>query len=396
MNLDYDIAIVGAGPVGISLALALASLPLRSIALIEANPIVTEFPENHDTRALALTFGSVKILTKLDIWSLLADDATNIETVHISDKGHFGITRIHARQEGVQALGYVVPATKLVTTLNKNLLSLTNIKIYNPATVSSLNRKEDHWDITLNTNHESHIISSKLIIAADGTNSTIRKLMAIPIEEKNYQQSALTTTVTLARDHQNIAYERFIPNGALAFLPLKNSRCGCVWTADNTQINELMQLTDEEFVKKLQETFGFRLGRFLTIGKRHVHPLKMLYAAQQTKPGLALIGNAAHTIHPIAAQGFNLGLADATVLAEIITQAIASGKDLTDPQILNDYVTKRQPKIHWIMKFTHALTRLFSHDFLPLTVARNTSLLALDFVPFLKHRLAKSLMGIES
>lgn len=392
MSNHFDIVIVGAGPVGACLTAALSTSSLR-IAVLEANPLVTEMPLDQDTRALALNYGSVKILSSLGIWEKLSEEATPINTVHISDRGHFGKTRIHARDEKVPALGFVVPATLLSTTLNKNVLTLKHLELINPAKVTHLETTAQGWQLHLNTAEGSQIITADLVIAADGTRSTIRQLAGIGIIEKDYQQSALTTTVTLANNHENIAYERFIPHGALAMLPLKNSQCGSVWSGNSEEIKKLSELTDAEYLQQLQEKFGFLLGRFVKIGKRHVHPLKMVFAEQQTKPGLILIGNAAHTLHPIAAQGFNLGLADAAALSNTINKSVISGKKLNDPQILNDYTANRKTKINWTMKFTHALTRLFSQDFLPLTFTRNTSLLALDFIPFLKHRIAKRLMG---
>ncbi len=401
MPNHYDVTIIGAGPVGISLALALATLPLR-IALLEAKPLTTEIKADQDSRALALTAGSVSILEEIGVWPQLAAHATPIKKVHISDRGHFGFTRIKAEEEGVAALGYVVPAYTLANELNKALLtravsaaqiSPTHLALLVPATVQNLQASEKGWQIEVATTEGTKTIYSQLVIAADGTHSTIRSLLKIATTEKDYAQSALVTTITLAREHHNTAYERFVENGALAMLPMGNGQCGCVWTGPHAQIKSLLHLADEELLQHLQINFGYRLGKFLSVGKRYTYPLKMVYANEPTPSGLVLIGNAAHTLHPIAAQGFNLGLGDVAALAQVLRETLHTGKNLHDPLLLDDYHQAREKKVAWIMRFTDGLTQFFAHDFLPLTMVRNGSLLAVDLFSPLKRRLAKRLMG---
>lgn len=390
---SYDITIIGAGPIGAALALALSPLPLR-IALLEANPLSLQIKPEQDSRALALTYSSTQILKEIDVWPALSASATPIQTVHISDRGHFGFTRIKAQQENVPALGYVVPAYTLATELNKALFTGTkSFTILNPAKVKSLQPAASGWHLTVETETGNKDLHSQLIIAADGTHSTIRSLLGITVTAKEYAQSALVTTITLARDHGNTAYERFLANGALAMLPMQNMQCGCVWTAPHAAIKTLLHLADEDFLQQLQMTFGYRLGKILTIGKRYTYPLKMIYANEQVRPGFVLMGNAAHTLHPIAAQGFNLGLGDAAALAKVLVEANHMGKNLSDLQLLESYVCSRQKTVAWIMRFTDQLTRFFAYEFMPLTVARDMGLLAIDLLPSLKHRLAKRLMG---
>lgn len=387
----YDITIIGAGPVGASLALALSQLPLK-IALLEANPLTTELKPDHDSRALALTYQSVRVLQEIRIWSALEKSATPITTVHVSDRGHFGFTRIKAEEEKVPALGFVVPAYTLAAELNKALLGNSNFTILTPAKVQTLQPENQGWEIQFQT-EKPNTLHSKLVIAADGTHSTIRKLLNIPVTEKDYNQSALVTTISLARDHHNTAYERFIKNGALAMLPMQNRLCGCVWTAPHPEIKTLLHLADEEFLQQLQIYFGYRLGKFLNVGRRYSYPLRMLHATEIGKAGLLLIGNAAHTLHPIAAQGFNLGLGDVDVLAKILKKNLQQGQTLLDPQWLQEYQQKREQNVNWIMRFTDGLTRIFAHEFFPLTLARNSALLGLDLIPPFKRRFAKRLMG---
>jgi len=394
MTDRYDIVIVGAGPAGATLALTLAALPLR-IAVLEANPLLQHSATAQDSKALALTYGSMRILDRIGIWPTLAPHATTIAAVHVSDRGHFGFTRINAEDEKVPALGAVIPAAILAATLQQTLRSTPQLTLINPARVQTIAHTKQDWQLELETDTGKQVIAAELIIAADGTNSTIRQLLHLATEKKDYLQNALTTTITLSRSHQNRAYERFIANGALAMLPLAHLQCGSVWTGPSANIHSLMALSDEAFLAELQKMFGYRLGRFVQVGKRHSHPLSMLYTKEAVQPGLVLIGNAAQTLHPIAAQGFNLGLSDVAILHKIIAGAVTKKQPLNKAELFTPYLQNKQQTIEWSLKFTDNLTRFFSHDFLPLTLARNSSLLALDLIPPLKHRLAKRLMGVS-
>lgn len=395
--MDYDVVIVGAGLVGSSLAIALSDLPIR-IALIEANPQAMQVEPNPDSRPLALTYGSSRILETIGLWPILQKQATPIASVHISDRGHFGFTRIHAKEEQVPALGYVIPASILVAEINQCLLSKNtqNLTLIHPAKVENLEFKDPDWQITVKSASTIQTLQAKLVIAADGTYSTIRQLLNIETVSQEHDQAALATIVTLAKPHKQIAYERFTENGALAMLPLPGLRYGCVWTAPKAQIETLATLSDNDFLAELQHYFGYRLGRFLAMTKRQTHPLNKLYAKQPIQSGLALIGNAAHTLHPIAAQGLNLGLREVGALTEMIVKAIKTGQSPGDLALLQAFTKNCQQSIAWTMSFTDKLTHLFAHDFFPLAFARNSGLLTLDFLPLLKHRLAKRLMGINA
>jgi 2-octaprenyl-6-methoxyphenol hydroxylase len=388
----FKVIIIGAGPVGISLAVALANLPLH-LTLLEANPIATAI--NIAERPLSLTYSSQQILAQLNLWQKINACATPIHQVHISDRGHFGFTRINAKDENVPALGYVVPAGSLANIFNAELLALANIQLLNPARLQNLEWHDNQWTVHYETNNAINNLQADLIIAADGTQSLVRKLLNIDTEIKDYQQSALVTTIDLSRDHKNVAYERFIEQGAIAMLPLSQQRMGCVWTEATDQINALHALSSEEFLARLQSSFGYRLGKLQKCNERIVHPLKKVFAKECVRPGLVLIGNAAHTLHPIAAQGFNLGLGDVKLLVKIIGEALAQEKNPGDIAVLKNYEQQRQPKVNWIMQFTDKLTRIFSHDFLPLSLARNSGLISLDLIPPLKKRLAKRLMGVQ-
>lgn len=392
-NRKYHVVIIGAGPVGISLALSLSALPIR-LTLLEANPITQIV--SHSDRPLSLTFASQQFFSHLNIWQYFAENATPIESVHISDRGNFGFTRINAKDQNVAALGYVVPATQLANTLNELLLQIPNLNLLNPAKLQALEFNNQQWTLTAEINNQPQQLQADLVIAADGTHSLVRKLLDIATETKDYQQSALVSTLTLARAHQNIAYERFVEDGAIAMLPLTSQRVGCVWTGAMEKITALKTLSDNDFLKQVQTEFGYRLGPLLTAGERGIHPLKKTIAKECVREGLVIIGNAAHTLHPIAAQGFNLGLGDIALLTEKIKTALEQNKNPGELAVLKQYDQQRQKTVNWIAKFTDRLTQIFSTDFLPLNAARNSGLLAMDFIPALKKRLAKRLMGITS
>lgn len=398
MQKKFDILICGAGLVGSSLAIALSALPLQ-IGVIEAFPLKTVIDPQYDGRTLALTYGSSRILQAIGAWDELMPSTSAINTVHISHRGHFGKARINAKDENVPALGYAIPAAMLGVTLNKTLLHTVstndNIHFFNPAKVIAMQADAQGWELQIETAGVVETVHARLVIAADGTHSTIRQLQDIPVEQNDYHQSAIATTLVATQSHQHVAYERFIEQGALALLPLQGLRNAMIWSGDNAQINTLMTLSDEEFLQRVQTTFGYRLGNLTQLGKRHVYPLQLMYAKQQLKPGLVLIGNAAHTLHPIAAQGFNLGLKDVALLAQIIADAVRSKQDFAAWKVLQSYIEGRENDQQRMITFTDNLTRLFAYEFLPLNFLSSSALLTLDIVPSLKHQLAKRLMGTQ-
>lgn len=396
---DYDLIIVGGGMVGASLAISLAKQPLR-IALIEAAPLSHQnenelAPPNYDDRAIALSFGARRIFEGMGIWENIAPQTTAINHIHVSDQGRFGFTRLDAKQEKVDALGYVATARQLGTTLINQLHQCRNLTIMSPATLTDL--AFDTEKVTANVTHaddSTQTITSKLIVAADGGNSAVRRQLDISTDDRDYHQTAIIANITPEKPHQHIAYERFTRNGPLALLPMPDNRCSLVWTHTPDEADQILQLSDEDFLAELQPCFGKRLGRFLKVGKRHSYPLQLIRAQEQVREQLALIGNAAHTLHPIAGQGFNLGLRDVATLAQTIVDAHNAETDIGSLATLNTYADWRQRDHKQVIGFTNTLVNTFSNQLPPLAFARNLGLIAADIIPPVKHSLARHAMGI--
>lgn len=386
---EVDLLIIGGGLVGASLACALEGKNLR-IGVVEAGKLSEhEVSAALDARSIALSYGSYRIFDRMGLWSQLQPHATPIQQIHVSDRGHFGITRFVARDEGVPALGYVIEVQYLNAILHTALARQSPLALFSPAKVQALQEEAGFWQVTLRTPEGEKIIRARLIAAIDGSHSTVRALRKIPSSVDDYGQSAILTNVQLNRDHHGVAYERFTENGPLALLPLGDQRCALVWTVRHQQLEGIMQLNDEDFLRRLQGDFGYRLGRFIGVGQRHSYPLQQVCAKMQTQPGLVLLGNAAHTLHPVAGQGFNLGLRDAAVLAELLHQYRVS-----DPRLLTAYTKRRESDQKKTIKLTDSLVQLFSNSFTPLVLLRNAGLLSLDALPLFKHYLARHAMGL--
>jgi 2-octaprenyl-6-methoxyphenol hydroxylase len=376
---QYDIIIIGGGMVGASLACALRDTPL-SIALIDAAPLSTQ----DDPRLIALNYHSYSLFEELHIWPNLAPFAAAIQQVHVSDRGHFGKVRINANDMGLSALGYVVPAKHINAALNETLNTQKNVKIFRPAKLKSLAQTDSTATLGIETAAADILLEGTLIIGADGSHSTVRELLGITTHTVDYQQSAIVTVTTLQRPHKNIAYERFHPQGAIAMLPLVGQQCATIWSDKTATVQELMQLDDEAFLQRLQHNFGYRLGKLIGVAKRHVYPLQMLQSDQQIKQHVILIGNALHTLNPIAAQGLNLALTEISMLAKNI---IAQTETLATPN-WQQYLAWQQQQQSASTKLSHQLPRLFSQNSTLLNIARQIGMVGLDICPPLKRRFA--------
>jgi len=383
----YDLIIVGGGMVGASLACALKNTPLK-IAVIEAFAINSDQQPSYDDRGIALAYGSQRIFEAMGLWSQLAPHSTAITNIHVSDRGHFGVTRLSAKDENVPTLGQVITARSMGHVLNQALSQQNNLEMICPAKVTSLKQHSDSVELMLN---DERCLSAKLIVAADGGNSTIRKLLGLGALERDYQQTAITANITPERHHQGRAFERFTDSGPLALLPMSDNRCSLVWTVKTGDEIDILELSDQDFLAQLQDRFGYRLGKLMQVGQRNSYPLKLMQADQAVQQRIVLIGNAAHSLHPIAGQGFNLGLRDVAALADVLA---TTNKDCGDAQLLHDYKQWRQQDQDNVINTTDALVKLFSNNNPLLGHIRGAGLTVMDAIPPAKHWLAQKSMGL--
>jgi len=393
LDNKFDIVIVGGGMIGASLGIVLHGHGLK-VAIVEANKFNVSTQPNYDDRAIALAYGSRCIFEGMGLWSKMQEFVTPINNIHISDQGHFGVTRINHRDENVEALGYVITAREMGKVLLKSLKTKKDIHVISPATLTELKFAPDHAVCHVETASGTQDLKTRLVIAADGGHSTVRKMLGFTASNRSYEQTAIIANVSTELAHHNVAYERFTPNGPLAMLPMPEERCSIVWTHTNNQAQKIMALNDADFIQELQKSFGNRLGKITNVGKRQSYPLSLVRAKQQIQHRLVLIGNAAHTLHPIAGQGFNLGLRDVAALAQLIIEAQESKTDIGHIDLLSHYSKWRKHDQEIITGFTHSLVKIFSTAFGPLALARNMGLVATDIMPPLKHVLAKHTMGM--
>jgi len=390
---DYDLLIVGGGMVGASLALALSGSGLR-LALVDEHAPGDPAQPSYDDRAIALAYGSRRIFEGMGLWPAIAPEAEPICDIHVSDRGHFGFTRLSAREEDVPALGYVVTARQLGSVLLDGLRDCADVDWIAPAQVVAIAADELSAHVTIEQAGERRVLSAALLVGADGGRSFVREQLGLPTRQWRYGQAAIVTNVTPQRPHRNVAYERFTDSGPVALLPMSEGRCAVVWTVREEQLQEVMALDDAAFVRAFQARFGHRLGRFERVGRRASYPLQLLRVRESVRPRTVIIGNAAHTLHPIAGQGFNLGLRDVAALVEEVLGAHLDGRDPGSMQVLRAYESWRQDEQRSVAMGTDGLARLFSNPLAPLRFGRNLGLLAMDLLPFGRHALARAAMGL--
>ncbi|HEX5340711.1 MAG TPA: 2-octaprenyl-6-methoxyphenyl hydroxylase [Gammaproteobacteria bacterium] len=390
---EFDVLIAGGGLVGASLAAALAPLPIR-IAVVEAVPFGTRGQPSYDERVTAVSFGSRRIFEGIGLWPAIAPEATPIHHIQVSDRGRLGATRFHADEAHVEALGYVVPNRTIGQALSAFLPAQTNISLIAPARLTQFREHAGGLNATLEADATRREINARLLVAADGANSRIREQLGIAGVSWGYGQSAVICNVSVERPQAGVAFERFTDEGPLALLPMGAERYALVWTVEQAQLERTLALDESAFLAAAAARFDGRLGAFLKAGRRQAYPLSLVRADAQLRGRCVIAGNAAHSLHPIAGQGFNLSLRDVAVLAETLAEIVQAGGDVGCDARLAGYVAARRRDQTGTALFTDFLTRVFGNPLLPVRLLRNVGLLSLECLPPLRHALLRHNMGL--
>lgn len=385
-----QIAIIGGGLVGASLALALQAGARErqwTIVLIEPYAPGDTYQPSYDGRASALSYGSQQIYQRLGLWDNIAPRAEAIYDIHISDRGRFAAARLNAAQEGVPALGYVVENAWLGHCLWA-ALDPEVVQWRCPARVEQMQALDDGYQLSLD---DGSSVTCDLAILADGGRSGLRAQQGIHAHTTTYGQTALIANISTALAHQGMAFERFTDDGPMALLPLSDNRCVLIWTREPSEAQRLYALPDQQFLAELQACFGYRLGAIEQVGTRYMYPLSLIESSEQVRAHLAVLGNAAHSLHPVAGQGYNLSLRDSMALAD----CILSGPDTPgDLATLQRFQKNQQLDQELTIGFSDRVTRLFSNGQPLIASGRNLGLLGLDLLPPVKRWFARQAMGV--
>lgn len=390
MSESTDILIVGGGLVGASLAIALDQAGCKA-SMVEAAAPRTDAQPSYDERNLALARASVNGLQALGVWAHAGAGATPIRHIHVSRTGEFGSTRLDADRLGVGALGWTLPARVLGAGLLHRLQTCTHLTRHAPAKLTALTRVADGWLARISGEHGEHEIHARLLVGADGTQSWVRGQLDIATDAHDYAQTLFVATVTPQRAPNGRAWERFSDAGPVALLPLAGGRAGLVLTVPEADAEHVAAMDDAAFLALAQQRFGWRLGRLTRPGKRFPFAIHRGAARQLTAPRAVLVGNAAQTVHPIGAQGFNLGLRDALTLAELV----ATADDPGSAELLDTYVARRTPDRDGVMLMSHGLVQLACLQQPLVAPLRSLALLAFDRLPPLRRALMRRGMGFR-
>ena len=397
---NYHITIVGGGMAGASLALLLAaqSHPWR-ILVVEANPqqqASEAFAPSFDDRSTALSFSTRQIFRDIGLWAPLQQRAAAITRIQVSDRGHLASTRLCATEQGFDAYGHVVENRWLGTVLQQSL-EKTGVDIAAPATVDALKVVRGGVELTLSDRSES--VHTELLVVADGARSPTRDKLGITAGVRDYGQMGLIANIALSQPHDGVAYERFTDEGPMALLPLPDNngqrRSALVWTLPPEQARHLQACPDEEFLARLHDRFGYRQGRLKAVGERHLYPLKLMEAAEQVRRSVVVVGNAAHSLHPVAGQGFNLALRDIAALAKTLDEGASRGQSPGELSLLQSYLDRQQVDQRRTTAASDWLPRLFAMTSPVVAAARGVGLLTMDMVPGVRGQFARYGMGLE-
>ena len=393
---QYDIVVAGGGMIGSSLALALAPLGLK-LAVVEAVARTESTQPSFDDRSTALSRSTQKMFQAMGLWPEIVAASTPIRRIHVSERGRFGFSHIDATEQGVEALGYVVINRVLGGVLQKAMHGVGGLDLLCPATITDVDIDREHVKVHVeHDNTSSEWLSGRLLVAADGAASSVRSMMGISAQRSEYGQRAMVGNLMPEKPIDHQAYERFTERGPIALLPVADGRAAFVWIVSESDAQALLTLDDVNFVAALQDEFGFRLGRFSRIGRRASYPLALSKASRLIVQRGVVVGNSAHGLHPVAAQGFNLGMRDVAALCDCLADARAgSSFDPGDAAVLTRYAQWRRGDQARLVGITDGLVRLFGSRRGPARVLRNVGMLGFDVVPGVRSLFACQMMGLS-
>lgn len=381
----YDAVIVGGGAVGLTLALALSQQQYRVLVIEKKNTAPAQ--DDFQSRTIALSYASKRIFECLNIWHDLSSKAIPIAQVVVSMKGHYG--RSCLKTDEHEALGYVIGAQDIEKILNKHLLAQSTVEMLRPCEVLSRTCTKDNWQITLSTQEEP--VTCKLLVAADGVHSQLRQEQQIGTQKMDYHHFALLANLEMPQMTPNTAIERFLSEGAIALLPWQKNAFTCVWTTSQTNAMELKMLDQAQFMARCLAQLGKRCGNITRVSERFVIPLTMNIATQQSGSRFLLMGNAAHNLHPIAAQGLNLSLRDIWQLRSQLIKAKAKC-DLGEGGFLQDYLAMRKGDQQRIIFATDKIAKFMSSESVP-SFMRALGITLFDSFKPIKNQFTHMAMG---
>lgn len=400
---SFDVLIVGGGMVGASLAAALArDEHSPSVAVVEKHPLLgceAAFQPSFDARSTALSLSSVEFFDGLGLWSPIRERAEAITRIHVSDRGRFGSTRLQADEEGLEALGYVVENRWMGRVLQRHMQDNPRISVFAPAELEQIELQGEGVRACLHSGSESFASEAGILVLADGARSTLAATLGIATQSRSYGQVALIANVSHDKAHRGCAFERFTDQGPLAMLPLLPAASGeprsaLVWVMPPERAGQMQAVAEQEFLGLLQQQFGYRLGRLRRVGERHAYPLVLHRASEQVRSAVVVVGNAAHALHPVAGQGFNLSVRDIARLAQVLREEHRFGRALGKLPILQRYSEAQGADQLRTIGFSDVLPRLFGAGLLPLVFARDLGLIALNLLPAARHLFVRQATGL--
>ncbi|EGQ9184117.1 2-octaprenyl-6-methoxyphenyl hydroxylase [Vibrio parahaemolyticus] len=387
---QYDVVIAGGAMAGATLALAIEHLSQGALRVAVVEPFKAQSDQHpgFDSRSIALSYGTVNLLRHLELWSAIEPFSTPIEHIHVSDRSHAGMTDITKHDVGVEALGYVVELADVGRVYQELLTHSTAIDLYCPDSAKHITRTQENVTIELAS---GELLNAKLLVAADGAVSQCCQQIGLELSEHDFDQVAVIANIVTQEPHQGRAFERFTENGPVALLPMSDNRMSLVWCLRPDDAQIVMELSESEFLELLQQDFGWRLGAMQKVGLRASYPLLLRHRKQNISHRFAIVGNAAQTLHPIAGQGFNLGIRDVVTLAE---ELVKQGEDVGRYQGLIRFSQRREADRNETIWLTSSLVHVFSNDLLAMRIGRNTALAAMDNLSIFKQPLLRHTLGL--